>query len=662
MKLLQKACKPLLCLPICGWLAISAASYADDSDTEHLPPLLVTATRSAHTPSTLPATQIVINRDQILRSGANTVAEVLASVAGIQLTDLFGDGTSVSVGMRGFGSDASLNSLIMVDGRRLNNAIDIGPPRLSGISLDQIQAIEIIYGSAGVLYGESAVGGVVNIITRTSRNSSLLAASAGSYANQQLRASIGRQINDWDIAASAEKRTADNYRDNNDSDIKNLGIEVGYSLENGRLWLSANGSDEYQQLPGGLFSDEYADDRKASRNNTDFLDGDYRTYMGGVSYALGQQWQLEAEVSKRSDDIDGSQVAFGSASATRQEREQSSFYPRLIGRFDQSEGVMILTTGFDYDEGDYFLSSVFGTQEADQNVYSLYAQFLYPILNSVNLQLGARYARFDSNITDDYTFPDGTTQDDSITRYTIGLDWAPVDNVKLFLRRDESYRFAKIEENTNQFNFVGIYQPLNSQLGTSLETGAVVTLQQTVIDINFYELKVNDEIVYDSTIFSNINLDTTKRVGAEFSVTSQLTDAFSAYFQLAWVDAQFDSGPYSGKDIPFVADQNLSLGVNYLTEGFGNFNLAWVKTGKRYAASDFSNGFDKIDDQAQLNLAWRIDIDQFSIDARINNLLDAKLISFATVAYNPATFSNDVAFYAAPERNFLITVSYHPDL
>ncbi|MBV1914161.1 MAG: TonB-dependent receptor [Pseudomonadales bacterium] len=661
MKRLQKAFTPLFYLSISGALAISATGYADHSNTEHLPELLVSATRSAHTPSTLPAAQIVISRDQILQSGSNTVAEVLASVAGIQLTDLFGNGTSVTVGMRGFGDNASLNSLIMVDGRRLNNALDIGSPRLSGISLDQIESIEIISGSAGVLFGENAVGGVINIITRSPGNNSLLEITAGSYGNQQYRASIGRKINQWDISASAEKRSADNYRDHSESDTKSLDLELGYALDHGRIWLGLNGSDEYQQLPGALFAAQYDNNRKASRNDSDFLDGEYRTYQAGLSYALSEQWQLEAELSSRSDNIDGSQEAFGSASTTRQERDQSSFYPRLIGQFSQPNGTMILTTGFDYDNGDYFLSSVFGTQQAEQKIHSFYAQLLYPVLDKVNLQVGARYARLNSDIKDSYTFPAGTDQDDSVTRYSIGLDWTPVEWVKLFLRRDENYRFAKIEEHTNQFNFVGVYQPLDSQLGTSLETGAVVTLNQTVIDISLYELKLSDEIVYDSTTFSNINLDTTKRTGANFNVTSQLTSAFSVYVQLALVDAKFDSGPYSNKEIPWVAQQNISAGVDYLSDKLGNFHLEWLRAGDRYAASDFANGFAKIDAQNQLNFAWRIEIEKFSIDARINNLLDDESIAYATSAYNPATFANEVGFYAAPERNFLITVSYHPD-
>ena len=662
MNFLQKASVPLLYLSIAGLHLVSTATNAETSETEHLPELLVSATRSAIAPSTLPAAQIVIDREQIIRSGSNTVAEVLATVAGIQLTDLFGNGSSVTVGMRGFGDNASLNSLIMIDGRRLNNALDIGAPRLSGISLNQIETIEIIYGSAGVLFGESAVGGVINIITRSPGNSSLLEMSAGSYDNRQIRASISRKINDWDIAANVEKRSADNYRDHSNSDTKSLGLEVGYSLKNGRVWLAANGSDETQLLPGGLFADEYAADRKAARNNTDFLDGSYRTYQGGLSYALGEQWKLEAEVSQRTDDINGSQEVFGAPSPTLQERDQSSFYPRIIGRFSQPNGTMILTTGFDYDNGEYFLSSVFGTQESQNNVYSLYAQLLYPVLNDVNLQVGARYARLDSDIKDSFTFPAGTTKDDSVTRYSIGLDWTPVESVKLFLRRDENYRFAKIEEHTNQFSFVGIYQPLDTQLGTSLETGAVITLNQTVIDISVYELKLSDEIVYDSTTFSNINLDTTKRTGAEFGITSQLTSAFSVYLQAVLMDAQFDSGPYNNRDMPFVASQTISAGANYQSDSLGNFYLEWLKTGERYAASDFANEFDKIPAQDQLNFAWRIEIEKFSIDARINNLLDDESIAYATTAYNPAILTNDVAFYAAPERNFLVTVSYHPDL
>lgn len=645
-----------------GSAIVSSDITAEQVKPESLPELFVSATRSTNIPSTLPAAHILIDREQIALSGASSFAEILATTAGIQLTDLFGNGSSVTVGMRGFGDNAALNSLIMIDGRRLNNSLDIGSARLSGINIDDIEAIEIISGSAGVLFGESAVGGVINIITRSVSRHARVELNGGSYHNEQYRVSVADQANDWDFAISAEKRLADNYRNHNHSDTETVDLEIGRTLNTGRIWLEVAGSNELQQLPGALFASEYAANRKASRNYTDFLDGQYRTYRGGANIALGDQWQLEIDITNRVDDIDGSQVAFGSPSATRQEREQSSVNPRLIGRYSKPEGDIIITSGFDYDDADYFLSSIFGIQEAEQKAQSLYAQLLFPVLDTLSFQAGARYSRLESELKDSFTFPAGTSDDDDFTRNSFGLEWSPQENVKLFLRRDENFRFAKIEEHTNQFNFVGLYQPLNHQQGVSLETGVRISADQTIVSFSYYELKLTDEIIYDGTTFSNINLDTTKRVGADLGIISQLSSAVAVNFQLSLVDATFDSGPYSDKEIPFVARQNISVGVDYQSADLGSFHAEWLETGKRFAASDFDNSFARIKSQNQLNVAWRLEVKRISVEARINNLTNRNNLSFATVAYNPALFGNDVGFYAAPERNFLITLSYQPDI
>ena len=664
MNFLRLASAPNLWIStaIISLATLSTSVYSDQSMVETLPDLMVSATRSTSLPASLAASKIRIDREQIKLSGASTVAEILSSTAGVQLRDLFGNGTSVTIGIRGFGDNAAMNSLIMVDGRRLNNFLDIGAARLSGISVDQIEAIEIISGSAGVLFGEGAVGGVINIITRSPADGVVIEGALGSHSSEQLHVSLARQTGDWGFAVGAEKHRADNYRDHSGSETSTIDLEVGRILNHGRVWFEFNGSDEQQQLPGGLFSTAFAANRKASRNNTDFLDGEYRTYRAGANIALNDQWYFEVDLTKRFDDIDGSQIVSGSPSPTRQERNQSSVNPRLIGKFSQPTGDLIVTAGFDYDDAGYFLSSVFGTQRGQQKTNSAYLQALVPVTSNLKLQTGVRNSKLDSEIADSFNFPTGASDDDSFHLFSIGLDWALSDDTSLFIRRAENARSAKIDEHTSSYGPGFTPVLLKHQYGVSLETGVRMVMDKTIVNISYYEIDLNDEIVYDGTIFSNINLDTTKRVGADLGILSQLSSSISVNFQLSLVDATFDSGPYADKEIPFVARQNISAGLNYQSNDMGSLHLEWLETGKRFAASDFDNTFARIKSQNQFNVAWRMQVQRVSIDVRINNLMNRQNLSFATVAYNPALFGNDVGFYAAPERNLLVSVSYRPDL
>ena len=107
----------------------------------------------------------IINTQNLQRTAVQNISQALYNKPGVQLLDTFGNNSIVAVGIRGFSSNASSNSLIVVNGFRLINP-DLAAPDLNSIPVQDIQRIEIIPGSACVLYGDQAVGGVVNIITK----------------------------------------------------------------------------------------------------------------------------------------------------------------------------------------------------------------------------------------------------------------------------------------------------------------------------------------------------------------------------------------------------------------------------------------------------------------------------------------------------------------
>ena len=111
----------------------------------------------------------VITAEDIAHSPAQSLQEIIAQTPGVQLTTLYGgvNGARTTVDLRGFGAFASSNTLVLVNGRRLND-LDLQGVDLSTIPRDSIERIEITRGNSGaVLYGDNAVGGVINIVTKT---------------------------------------------------------------------------------------------------------------------------------------------------------------------------------------------------------------------------------------------------------------------------------------------------------------------------------------------------------------------------------------------------------------------------------------------------------------------------------------------------------------
>ena len=151
--------------------------------------MVVTASRTNEL-SNLPASVTVITAEDIQKSPARTLPELLSEEVGINTTSLFSHGSRASIGLRGFGETSTQNTLILLDGRRLNS-IDLSAVNYAAIPFENIERIEIIRGIGGVLYGDGATGGVINIITKDpsrSDNYSKLKATLGSYDHRELNA------------------------------------------------------------------------------------------------------------------------------------------------------------------------------------------------------------------------------------------------------------------------------------------------------------------------------------------------------------------------------------------------------------------------------------------------------------------------------------------
>ena len=114
----------------------------------------------------------IIGDEQINKSKNKNIAEIISTYSGIEIRNLYNgvEGVNTTIDVRGFGEAAKSNSLILINGRILND-LDMAAVNFSSINLNSIKRIEIIRGSsASTIYGPGAVGGAINIITKSAKD------------------------------------------------------------------------------------------------------------------------------------------------------------------------------------------------------------------------------------------------------------------------------------------------------------------------------------------------------------------------------------------------------------------------------------------------------------------------------------------------------------
>ena len=125
---------------------------------------MVTPTRTAQSVDDINAAVTVFTRDDIQRSAAQSLDELLVGVPGVAVANSGGYGKQTGLFLRGTESN---HTLVLIDGVRINNAKD-GAALIQNIPLHQIDRVEVVRGPRSSLYGSDALGGVIQIFTRRS--------------------------------------------------------------------------------------------------------------------------------------------------------------------------------------------------------------------------------------------------------------------------------------------------------------------------------------------------------------------------------------------------------------------------------------------------------------------------------------------------------------
>jgi iron complex outermembrane receptor protein len=130
---------------------------------------VTTATKEPAQVWKTPAAIYVITQEDIQRSGATSIPDALRLAPGVEVARI--DSNKWSIGIRGFGSRLSRDVLVLIDGRTVYTTLLAGTYwEAQNLLLADVERIEVIRGPGGTIWGPNAVNGVINIITKSSKD------------------------------------------------------------------------------------------------------------------------------------------------------------------------------------------------------------------------------------------------------------------------------------------------------------------------------------------------------------------------------------------------------------------------------------------------------------------------------------------------------------
>jgi vitamin B12 transporter len=295
-------------------LAVAAPAVQAQTQVPVLNSVLVTATRTPQAARDVVSDTLSIGPEEVARSGAGSITELLQRQRGIEVTRNGGPGTNSGVFLRGSNGN---QVIVLIDGVRIGSASS-GAAAWNAIPLSAVDHIEVVYGPLSTLYGADAIGGVVQIFTRKGQGGLALDAGvlAGTYGTRSGTAGISGSAGAFNYALSAGKERADGFSATLPTSTSYNQDDDGYDRKhaNGQLaWQVAQGHELGIQF---LHSDQEADydsGTKVRAWSTQKLD----TAAVYSRNRLSDAWQMTTQAAQ-SRDKSGSFAATASQIDTKQ--------------------------------------------------------------------------------------------------------------------------------------------------------------------------------------------------------------------------------------------------------------------------------------------------------------------------------------------------------
>jgi outer membrane cobalamin receptor len=251
-----------------AWLLLSFAAVDPPPPPAIKQEIVVTAAREEQPRDQTSAAVTVLDREAIESLPATSLSEVLAFVPGVTMFFESGASGLPTITSRGFfgGGEVEYVKLI-VDGVPIGDA-ESGNVDWQRFRAADIERIEVLHGPGSALYGDTALGGVIQVFTRESApgtSDGTVRLGVGSFGNNDLHASYRTSIGDGlGVDAAAGRWMSDGFRTNADADGWLGQVSVERLDDRSRWRFNAGGDRQFRHQPGPLTREEIAADREQS--------------------------------------------------------------------------------------------------------------------------------------------------------------------------------------------------------------------------------------------------------------------------------------------------------------------------------------------------------------------------------------------------------------